>query len=325
MQRIAIIGAGISALSCAGKLASNYEVTLFDKSRGVAGRMATRRVPDQQIQFDHGAQYFTVRSEQVKSLLQGWIEEGIVAPWHGRIVLLHADKTCEDRMGDRFVAVPGMNALAKHLAQNLQVETNCQIASVQHGEVGWSLVDNQGTSRSGFDGLVISTPPRQAYEVLGGASILDEQLSSVHVAPCWATLLSLEKRIDVPFDGAFVEDSPLSWIARNSSKPGRMPDRECWVLHASPTWSEENLEASADAVTSELLKAFQTAIGKPLPAITYQTSHRWRYSIPTNPLEDRFIWDASQNLGICGDWCAGARVEGAIQSGLAVGQHILDL
>ena len=53
MQRIAIIGAGLCGLRCAEVLQTGgIEVQLFDKSRGVGGRLATRR--HQHWRFDHG-------------------------------------------------------------------------------------------------------------------------------------------------------------------------------------------------------------------------------------------------------------------------------
>ena len=58
---VAIIGAGIAGLSCAAALQQGgLEVSLFEKSRGPAGRMSTRRGDDWQC--DHGAQYFTRRA-----------------------------------------------------------------------------------------------------------------------------------------------------------------------------------------------------------------------------------------------------------------------
>lgn len=41
-QKIAIVGAGLAGLSAAKELESSAEVTVFDKSRGVGGRLATR-------------------------------------------------------------------------------------------------------------------------------------------------------------------------------------------------------------------------------------------------------------------------------------------
>jgi predicted NAD/FAD-dependent oxidoreductase len=57
--RIAVIGAGIAGLACAREIArADVAVTVFEKARGLGGRLATRR--DGNLAFDHGAQYLTV-------------------------------------------------------------------------------------------------------------------------------------------------------------------------------------------------------------------------------------------------------------------------
>ena len=54
MTKIAIIGAGLSGLTAAHDLKEHANVTLYEKSRGVGGRLATRRA--EPFSFDHGAQ-----------------------------------------------------------------------------------------------------------------------------------------------------------------------------------------------------------------------------------------------------------------------------
>ena len=57
---IAIIGVGMAGVTCARTLRqAGHHVTLFEKSRGLGGRMSTRASAFGG--FDHGAQYFTVR------------------------------------------------------------------------------------------------------------------------------------------------------------------------------------------------------------------------------------------------------------------------
>jgi hypothetical protein len=124
-------------------------------------------------------------------------------------------------------------------------------------------------------------------------------------------------------DGAFVHSSPLSWIARNSSKPGRDPSTETWVLHASADWSCQNLEANADDVAKLLWSAFGQATQQPLPEPISLKAHRWRYALAKQPLEIGCLWDSQMAIGACGDWCAGNKVEGAFVSGLALAGRIL--
>lgn len=324
MPKVAIIGAGIAGLVCAKKLGSDFQVQLFEKSRGVAGRMATRRVADHGLEFDHGAQYFTIRSKEVRRLLEDWLDDKVVAPWRGSVVVLRPGLREEREKTPRFVAVPGMSALGKHLARYLSVETNVRIASAQRGKQGWMLTDDGGKTSGPFDILIVTAPPEQAHAILGPQSPLQSKLADVKLDPCWATLVHFAEMLPVPYDAGFVHGNPLRWICRNNSKPGRNMEKECWVLHASPEWSTANLEQSPEEITPRLLESLRQAVGQPLPEIRYATSHRWRYSAPADPLPDQYLWDETTKLGTCGDWCAGPRVEGAILSGLALARRLAE-
>ncbi|MEM6337960.1 MAG: FAD-dependent oxidoreductase, partial [Bacteroidota bacterium] len=124
-------------------------------------------------------------------------------------------------------------------------------------------------------------------------------------------------------DGAFVHDSPLSWVARNTSKPGR-PEPETWVLHASPEWSTAHLEEEKDAVAPQLLEAFFEAAGIAPVEPAFATAHRWRYAQVGNPLNEGCLWDQATRLGVAGDWCNGSRVEGAFMSGFLLAEKLIE-
>ena len=53
------------------------------------------------------------------------------------------------------------------------------------------------------------------------------------------------------------------------------------------------------------------------------STHRWLYSLVDNPLEAGALWDPDLQLAACGDWCHGARIEGAYLSGQAAAGHLL--
>lgn len=322
MPTVAIIGAGISGLVCARKLASRFDVRLFDKSRGISGRMATRRTGQVEASFDHGAQYFTVRSNLITPMLEQWIDDGIVALWRGNVCVLRPDLKIQREPTPRYVAMPGMNALGKHIAKFLNVETNTRIAKAQHTAAGWHLTTTDGAKHGPFDVLVSTAPPQQSLDILGDQSPFASTLASQRFDPCWATMIQFEQVVPVSYDAAFVHENPLRWICRNNSKPGRDPDKECWVLHACPEWSKQHLEELPEQVTPQLLEAFSNAIGQPLGKIVQVTSHRWRYSAPASPLEQGYLWEPESKLGIAGDWCSGARVEGAMLSGLTLAGKI---
>lgn len=326
MPTVAVIGAGISGLTCARTLADHgFPVTIFEKSRGVGGRMATRRTDDG-FQFDHGAQYFTARDNRFKRYVNSWMEDGIIKPWRGRIVVLENGEITGEKSGtDRFVAVPRMNAICKHLASDLDIQLETRICPLERNANTWRLRDDQGKSLGHFDVAVVSAPAAQTAELLDAAPKLAAHAKQCDMHGCWAVMLAFPNRLDLDFVGGFVHDSPLSWIARNSSKPNRNEDHETWVLHASAEWTHDHLDESAEYVEELLCAEFWKAVGLPPTKTNYRIAHRWRYAIPTEPLSDSCLFDAEMQVAGCGDWCAGPRVEGAFLSGAASAGRVMGL
>jgi predicted NAD/FAD-dependent oxidoreductase len=224
----------------------------------------------------------------------------------------------------RYVGVPAMNAIARHLAESLEVITQTSVTSVVPGQKGWILNDAANRELGCFDALIVAMPAAQAAELLARSPKLAEPIRACRLSPCWAVMAAFDQQVELPFDGAFVHDSPLGWIARNSSKPDRPPS-ECWVLHASPAWSTVHLEDEPVSVCNSLLAAFRQATGRKNLRPIHVAAHRWRYALPSPPLNAGCITDDASRVVVCGDWCHGARIEGAFVSGLTAAERVEDL
>jgi predicted NAD/FAD-dependent oxidoreductase len=284
--------------------------------------MSTRRAGE--LRFDHGAQYFTARDPRFADRVDGWQRDGLVQPWAGRIVVLEDGGVVPKDDGTRrFVAVPGMNAICRRLADSLDVSYGARVTDLEKEGGRWRVVSDVGVELGSFDAVVVSAPAPQTAALLEDvAPELAARAGAVEFAPCWALMAAYDKRLDLGFDGAFVHGSPLSWIARNASKPER-PGVESWVLHGSPQWSQDHIEISREEAARRLLAAFDAAVGGLDLDPTHSVAHRWRYALPTEPLSEPFLYDAELGLAACGDWCSGPRVEGAFLSGRAVAEAIL--
>ena len=321
--RIAVVGAGIAGLTCARRLrAAGHEVDVFDKGRAPSGRVATRRADG--FAFDHGAQYCTVRDPLFAEQVEAWVRDGTAGEWKGRFGTLRAGAVEAGRGSTvRYVGRPGMSALARALARDLRLHASTRVERIGRSPDGWRLHDDTGRELGRFDVTLVTAPAPQAATLLALVPELARRAAGVPMQPCWAVLAGFGGDLEAPVDGAFVVDSPLSWVARNSSKPDR-PTAESWVLHAGPEWSRAHLDLEGEAVTQRLLAALGEALGRPLPAPAYVAGHRWRYASPDPSLEERCLFDPDERVGAAGDWCGGPRVEGAFLSGAALARALLE-
>lgn len=96
-------------------------------------------------------------------------------------------------------------------------------------------------------------------------------------------------------------------------------------MHASRAWSRAHLEETPEQVAPQLLAAFAEAVGQAMPAPALARAHRWRYALPETTVPGDCLFDPGLQVGACGDWCSGPRVEGAFTSGAALAGRLLGL
>ena len=318
---LALIGAGIAGLACATALQrAGLEVSLFDKSRGPGGRMSTRRGADWQC--DHGAQYFTARDPAFRAEVARWQRAGVAGVWEPRLWTFDgASPQGRESTVERFVGVPAMTAPARYLASALAVHALTNIEQLRQQTHGWQILSaEQGWLETRFTAVLLAVPAPQAVPLLQQAAPeLAALAGSAVMRGCWALMLRFAAPVDLPFDAAFVNQGPLRWLARNSSKPSRRGE-ETWLLHACADWTEAHLEENPESVAAALLSAFGQLGG---PAPQDWTVHRWRYADTEPALHEGCAWRPDIRLGLCGDWLNGGKVEGAWLSGQALAEQAL--
>ena len=338
---MAVIGAGIAGMACARTLAqAGHTVTVFEKSRGAGGRMSTKST--EFGDFDHGAQYFTVRDARFEKALA--INPQGVRRWSANTVRIldEAGRVVASSLPPKeahWVATPGMNALVRQWAKPLQdqghVHFETQVTRIQTDVLSpkrWQLqTEGPGaltSVHSGFDAVLMAVPSVQAHALLLSSQITKPsagdmlgEIAKVSVAPCWTLMLAFPQaaqpalaHLGPQWNAARSTHHRIAWLARESSKPGRGAI-ERWTVQASPDWSQRHLEDDAERVKAKLLKAFTEVTGiRAQPP--YAEVHRWRYAQTTEPLGKSHLWDAKLGIGACGDWCLGHRVEDGFVSGL---------
>jgi predicted NAD/FAD-dependent oxidoreductase len=320
--RVAVIGAGIAGLACARELArADAKVTVFERSRGLGGRLGTRRQGN--LAFDHGAQYITTRSHSFSKYGEVAGRAGVLARWSPRI--LEDDRLWEAPVEDWYVGQPGMSALVRPMSRNVELQSGVGVHEIIQSQRGWELQTDSGRQNHIFDAIAVAVPAPQALALLGPHGRSFRHLHEVRMAPCWAGMFAFEQPVDVGADVRRWTQGPLTWAACDSSKPGRPPGPHCWVVHASVDWSRAHLEADAVEVAQLLLHEFATATGARLPAPLHAQAHRWRLALVEQPLGLPCIVDEEIAAGACGDWCIAPRVEAAFESGRALAHSLLSM
>ena len=323
---VVIVGAGWAGLAAAEAMqGAGRSVVVLEKARGPGGRSATRR--HGAWSFDHGAQYFTAYTEDFRSAVSQWSKQGLVSAWSEPIEVYgqrpdHLSRVDKERSLTRWVGVPGNNAVLSALAEQLVVHYQHKLTALEAVDEGWHLqVEAEGQIDSLYArDLILTAPPAQAAELLGQSHRLYRTLSTHPMMPTLALMLGFDQPSGVDVSAAFVNDGPLSWFCRQSTKPRR--EGEAWVLHATPEWSEAWLDQPQDEAASELYLAWCERLGVEGPQPAFMQMHRWRYAQSAAPLDQGFLSDTDSRVWIAGDWCNGNRVEGAWLSGRAVAKAL---
>lgn len=311
-MRIAVVGAGMAGLAAGTRLAvAGHDVRLFDKGRSAGGRMATRRVSTElgDAMFDHGAQYFTVRTPEFAACVDAWQQQGLVAFWPAA--------------GDgAFVGTPSMNAPLRAMAGALDTSWNTRVDAIESRNGGW-VVHGGSLAPSSFDAVIIALPAEQATVLLAPVNRKFADFAAAAVsAPCWTVMAVFESPVGAAGDILAQAREPIGWSARNSAKPGRTGP-EAWVVQASSAWSIAHIEDDPATVSDAMLAAFADAVGGTLPNTVSVAAHRWRYARSASAAVDD-SWDADRRIGICGDWLYGPRVEWAWLSGYRLAGAIIN-
>ncbi|EGV17079.1 amine oxidase [Thiocapsa marina 5811] len=311
-ERIAVVGAGMAGLACARRLAdAGCAPVVFDKGRGIGGRLATRRTPDG-LQFDHGAQYVTASSTDFQAVLKQARGDGAAALWNDG-----AQRT--DR--PHVVGTPGMTGLAKHLGRGLDIRRGIQVTALRRAGRGWTV--SLPEEEADFDRVVVTVPAPQLADLLGSDHPISREVAAVRLDPCLTLMAAFDHAAPRPFITRTDPEHPLAWIAQDSSKPGRHAPA-CWVAQASTAWSTANLELTSDALVTLMLPMLCDRLGTDPAAVRYAVAHRWRHARVCVPLDRPFARDTSGTLYAGGDWCLGPRVEAAWSSGEAIAQDIVN-
>lgn len=321
MESCLIVGAGLSGLIAARTLSdADVRVTVLEREHKVGGRIRTDLVGEGV--FDHGAQFFTVRSDRFEEISRGWLSAGIAAEWTRGF----ADPQSEHQEDGhpRYKGTSGMTAITEHLARDLDVHTNTEAREIHSSERGWKVVAGSATQEA--EALVLTAPAPSALALIDHNGVFlppnaREVLQSISYEPCIAVMALLDGPGRVPEPGGVqVGGDPLFWVADNRKKG--ISEAPAVTIHAGPEWSREQMREDDEKIADLLLEEAKDYIGTGVKATAV---YRWEYSMPNSTHEDPVVYvEGPPPLVFCGDAYAGPKVEGAVLSGLAAAEKLLE-
>lgn len=313
IMRVIVVGAGLSGLMAARTASQlGHDVSVFDKGRGIGGRLATRRIGDATL--DHGAQFFTVRSDEFQAHVTEWLDAGVVREWCRGFVA--------DDGHPRYVGANGMTSIAKYLAAGLDVRSNTLVFSLSRNDNDWTVTTDDGVAHIA-DRVILTAPIPQAFSILFSSGLeMPKDLRSIDYDRTLGLLVTLDSvphNIATPGGIQFADDT-FSFIGDNMAK--NVSATPALTFHANPAWSLAHFDDEIDAIHADLLAAATPWIGD--ATILSSQAKKWRFAVPQRTWPDACWVDETGSLALAGDAFAGPRVEGAALSGVAASERLLN-
>ena len=322
-MRIAIIGAGISSLTIAQNLKKIASVSIFEKSRGVGGRMALRHSPP--YEFDHGAQFFTAKGINFNNFIEPLIKENIIKRWDARFAEFIDNKLLRTISWDaeypHYVGTPGMNSIAEYLSTELNIKLNSKVNKIVNNTNNWELFDNNSNNLGKFDWVISTAPSMQSAEILPTNFKYYNDLLNRKMVGCFSLMLGFKKPIQLSWDAALIRDANISWISINSSKPDREQSFSM-LVNSTNAWAEDHLSDDSQSVISYLNKETTRIIGHDTSNADFIDLKAWRYANISKQTKSDLLIDYDNKLASCGDWLTQGRVENAFEAGFMMAQEI---
>ncbi len=353
---VAVIGAGMAGLTCAQALhQAGQHVVVLDKSRGVGGRIATRRLHD--TRADHGACYLSPPQDAgFQALVQTLLAADVLRVWTDQVHEFSSPNGLQppsDRV-PRYVAPQGMSAIAKFLTPPLNVRLNCQVTAItapsfdqaehqsEHPADYWHcVIADQAPVLARAIALAIPAPqavtllqPLHTQETAESMAPFMAQLTAVEFAPCLSVMAGYGPDQLADWQSRYPEvkaitvqnDPVLGWLGLDSSKR-LSPAAPTWVLQSSAIFAEALLDApTLESAAQQMLEQAARYWGSWLAFPDWMQVHRWRYAFPRSPLSQPYLAAPTVLPLVClGDWCGGRKIEDAYVSGRAIAEFLLRL
>ncbi len=351
-RSVAIIGAGMAGLAAARSLTeAGIPVTIYEKSRGVGGRVATRRIEGCIV--DHGAQNLKPTGSALADVIENELPTDDLVRIMEPTRLYTNDGTIwpadpEREAEPKYTYRNGLTALPKMLAEQLpaeqttfRFETRIHRLEEEIGENQVVLRGPDGEELGRADAVILTAPAPQAADLLGDSALKLRHtqqtlervraLRMVEYTYCLSVLLGYAPPVPpAPAYALLAEDrgTPLLWLAFEQTKaPERAPNGEAVLIaQLGPLFSSLCYGEADETIIGRTLNELRPLFGEIYEQPTWAQVKRWKYSQPrgTVRFEEVNAAEYESPIIVCGDALRpeNGRIHQAYASGLEAAETI---
>ena len=307
MKDFCVLGSGISGSTIAKLLSKKYSVEVFDKAKGIGGRSSNRRFKNN-LSFDHGAQYISPKDTKFKRFLFSLKKTRIIKEWKGSHINLTLKKK---NYLKKYIGYKKNNDISKFLLKGLKVNLSSSIKSIEFKSNYWTvhLTDKK---RVYFKNLILTCPFPQARFL--AKKYLSKKILNlkVNMLPNITVMVVYKNCKNIPVSSFRYSDQILSWAANENSKNRFKSNYLLWTLQSSEKWAKKNInkfKKNKKKTTLTIVKRFEKLTGFKNKNLFFSNIHGWKYSFNYNKTNLKSFWSKKYNLGVCGDWFLGHKIE----------------
>ncbi|MEL7330107.1 MAG: FAD-dependent oxidoreductase [Cyanobacteria bacterium J06559_1] len=332
---VVVVGAGMAGLVCAQRLQqAGYQISVLEKSRGLGGRMATRRVDG--VPIDHGARFLHPQGVLLARLKQQLVQQELLIEWRPHSFYL--DRTGqlipEPYVSSYDVAPTGMSVVGKALGAGLSIHRQQRVVAIApatspHWQITAERTDNGATLQYAAKALVLAIPAPQITPLLQPllsqpqVNAMARAIAAVEYDSCVTVMARYAEQMPAPLPCQSTEpwmvegypNTPFFWVGLDSSKR-QVPSLHV-VLHSSAAFARQwidspHLQDAGATLLAQAGKLITPWLAKPM----HWQIHRWRYALVKEPCAQAMLSVSTPlPLVACGDWCGDQQIDTAMESG----------
>ena len=293
----------MSGIACALSLYKNFDVQIYEKSRGMGGRLCAKRLP--QGVFHFGAQFCTANT----TAFHNFLNDSNAINFLGSSFDLDTGSNIETK--NYFVGGDGMHSLLKKYDEVLNIHYNHKAIDLDEKR---KLISFNSGQKISYDILISSLPLPQAREIFQTEIEHDAIFS-----PCLSVGMSINGNHFYEHNAYKNINEDVAWLG--SSGFYNSKNKETWVLQFSPKASLAMMDNSDFTIQASAENSLKNIVNGDYEII-HSGIFRWKYALcNTSNLKNKFTFISDDSFAI-GDWNISPRVESAYISGSALGKYL---